>query len=1040
MLGDFLDTQAYEKFTQKIPKSHLFDEPKLTPLHLNLKDFKHTLEIENFNPLKAATKKFTKSDTKNADKAQEFKLPKKIYKALKPIYKALSPEFLLAKFKKEKAQINENFYLHLLHILGLKSVKNKLSPSGDIGSFYELIANKLSEKFPSEFGKNAKNTFNGDSAQNALDSENATQNSANAQECDERVISHIIIWLNRILFLKLVEANLIRFAPNKEQQSSVRFLNSSKIQNFDTLNSLFFDIFNKKPNPNKDINSQIYRQESSPIYEKFNHLPYLNSSLFAKDDKERILISELSDTAELVTAETKKNKEAPKQRKNTLKYLLEFLDKYDFGSGEEFESDTLISASVLGNVFERLNAYKEGSYYTPSFITAYMCRESLEKVVLQKFNEKEPEWNCQSLDDIENEIQRKCRKDRANETKIKAHYKGILNDIRICDPAVGSGHFMAAVLNQMVKIHYDLGLFAVKNTTLILQNEEIIIEDFAYEHSGTNKAQQIQKALFELKRNIIENNLFGVDINPNSVEICRLRLWIELLKNSYYLQSGDENYDLELGSEIHQMQTLPNIDINIKCGNSLISYFELERSLTHYPNIKERIKKYKIAVKDYKEGFYDDKTRIEKEIKALKESFRTFCFADKFKKEIKAFEKKCEAYSKKYGNFLAKDDENLSLYISQGFGFFDFDENEARAEFAALKKDYESIFNLESNKPLEWRFEFPELLNENGDFTGFDLIIGNPPYVVKDERDYPQYQWASDLYTMFFEMGFKLVKANGFLSFITPRFWLVNKNCEKMRKYFLNSVNLLSLAETNPFDKAVTENIISEFQLCSPKQNIIEHYKESGKVFHFIGNVDKNDFLRNSKCEIVFNIDKTLLALLDKICQNTTPLKSIMQTKRGAEYGKKFIKGFKNGMKILLGEDIKAYIIKWNETFVDTSLKDIQRLSGFFDSENLIYLRRVDNRLSACMSSEKFAFTKNIYGIKITNSKYSSKFILGLLNSNLLNFYYRKKFTLKKETVFPEIQTYLYEQLPISEINSQNSKIARRGCEFDEVNLKAKES
>ena len=246
-----------------------------------------------------------------------------------------------------------------------------------------------------------------------------------------------------------------------------------------------------------------------------------------------------------------------------------------------------------------------------------------------------------------------------------------------------------------------------------------------------------------------------------------------------------------------------------------------------------------------------------------------------------------------------------------------------------------------------------------------------------------------------------------------------------MRKHFLNSVNLILLAETNPFEIAKTENVITIMQNCSPKQSTIEHYKYIDENFNFVANIDKKDFLANSKSEIIFNVDKNLLALLDKIQKNTTPLKPIMQTKRGAEYGKKFIKNFENGMKILIGEDIKACFIKWNNTFVDTSLKDIERLREFFDSENLIYLRRVDNRLSACMSSEKFAFTKNIYGIKITNNKYNPKFILGLLNSKLLNFYYRKKFTMKKEDIFPEIQTYLYEQLPIPQINSQNSKIVR---------------
>ena len=882
--------------------------------------------------------------------------------------------------------LNSAFYEELLYILGLCEVKESskllIKPSSQSAN---TLYNAILAKLPQD-----KQDF-------------------------ERVMSFVVLWLNRILFLKLIEANLVRFNDDE----SLKFLNPNKVRNFKALSQLFFEILAKKP---KDrANSTL------------DYLPYLNSALFQKQAIEREIldISALDDSATLpYFAKTQiKDKNAKKKAGSVplLVYIFEFLDAFDFGSDEKSPElalqKELISSSVLGLVFEKLNGYKEGSFYTPSFITSYMCRASLEKVILSKFNDKF-KWQCEDLKALRERI------DRDFSTKAQ-EFKAVLNSIRICDPAVGSGHFLVSALNEMIAIYHALGLAQRLNPCeLALLSDELVItkpngEIYAYKKPKikNDESHAIQKALFTLKKQIIENNLFGVDINENSCEITKLRLWIELLKNSYYLQKDDEGFDENLNDEIHQMQTLPNIDINIKCGNSLISYFELNRSLTHYPNIKERMQKYKSVIKDYKEGFFDDKMRIEKEIKALKESFRTFCFKDKFNKEIKAFTAKCEAYSKKYGNFLAKDDENLSLYIAQSFSFFDFDESKARLEFSALKKEYESIFNLESKKPFEWRFEFPEVLNEQGEFMGFDLVVGNPPYVVKKKKDYPQYQWNGDLYTMFFELGFKLAKQNGYLNFITPRFWLVNASCEKMRKYFLNSVNLLSLVETNPFEQAKTENVITEIQICNKQQNFIKHSKEVDKIFSFVDNIDKKDFLVNFKCEIIFNVDKNLLALFDKICKDTILLKSIMQTKRGAEYGKKFIKEFNSGMKILLGEDMRAYNIEWNDTFVDISLKDIQRLLEFFNTKNLIYLRRVDKRLSASMPNEMFAFTKNIYGIQIINKKYNPKFILGLLNSKLLNFYYLKKFTTKKEDIFPEIQTYLYEQLPIPQINSTNQNL-----------------
>ncbi len=527
-----------------------------------------------------------------------------------------------------------------------------------------------------------------------------------------------------------------------------------------------------------------------------------------------------------------------------------------------------------------------------------------------------------------------------------------------------------------------------------------------------------------------------MDINPNSVEICKLRLWIELLKNSYYLRDSSEGFSANLSDSIHQMQTLPNIDINIKCGNSLISRFDLCDSLNHIPNIAHRIAEYKNLVFDYKNAdqaiLKVHKSDIEAKIAHIKKSFNLVLKDPKTKI---ALEKAIEKHTARYGFYLL-DDESILAGLNGGFHkLFDNEMSLNEKEQESALESYANITKLrkkldfalsgkEYEGAFEWRFEFPEVLDKNGDFMGFDLIIGNPPYVVKKKQEYPKYKWNGDLYTMFFEMGFKIAKPNYYVNFITPRFWLVNESLESMRKYFLEKVNLLSLSESNPFTRAKTENVIAEIQICTPNQDTIKHYKETNEIFNFIDNVEKDIFSQNAKSEIVFNVDRNLIALFDKICKNKIQLKSIMQTKRGAEYGKNFVRDFNKGMKILLGGEVKAYSVEWNQTFIDSKLKDIQRLFDFFKAKDLIYLRRVDKRLSASMTSESYAFTKNIYGIKITNAKYNPKFILALLNSKLLNFYYLKRFTTKKEELFPEIQTYLYEQLPIPKLNAKNKKIA----------------
>lgn len=136
---------------------------------------------------------------------------------------------------------------------------------------------------------------------------------------------------------------------------------------------------------------------------------------------------------------------------------------------------------------------------------------------------------------------------------------------------------------------------------------------------------------------------------------------------------------------------------------------------------------------------------------------------------MKGFNDKCEKYSKKYGNFLAVDDENLKFFVSANLTLFDFDEKEATKEFANLKKEYDNIFNLESNHPFEWRFEFPEILDDDGNFKGFDLIIGNPPYIRiqgldKNSSQYykKHFKVASknyDIYILFIEQCFNLSRS-----------------------------------------------------------------------------------------------------------------------------------------------------------------------------------------------------------------------------------------------------------------------------------------
>ncbi len=704
------------------------------------------------------------------------------------LYQVFSPHILLGyKTHIDSNVLNQNFYEELLYILGLEETKdgaNKLIKLSD-------TPNTLSYAIRENLELDCVRDF-------------------------ESIFELIITWNNRLLFLRLLESMLLSFKHIPKP-----FLDSSVIESFAKLNTLFFEILALRENVRKSIPKEL------------DSIPYLNSSLFDKTELEKQGKEiKLLDSKPLALYKKSILKDTKKPLP-LLEYLFDFLNAYDFTTtpkdiqdNVKINHDKLINAAVLGLVFEKLNGYKEGSFYTPSFITNYMCKQSLQQVVIQKFNTAK-NWDCKDLQSLKSKLDKL--------TDSPDGYKEaneIFDSIKVCDPAVGSGHFLVSMLNNMIELKFHLKILCdenferLKDIQLRLENDEIVLQDstgnphiYQIPSHQNIESHKLQKAIFHNKRTLIESCLFGVDINHNSCEITKLRLWIELLKYSYYI--------FENGKNTNTLQTLPNIDINIKCGNSLISYFDITQSLSHYPNINTKIKDYKQAVQNYKEGLYQDKQALDSKIKELHTAFKNFCFKDKFKSQIKAFEKECDKYSAQYGNYLAKDDKNLSIYVKAGF-FLEFDEAVAQKDFATLQESYNALFNLESNKPFEWRFAFPEVLDNNGDFLGFDLVIGNPPYIRQEEikhlkphlqKAFSIYKGTSDIYTYFFEQGYKILKPKALLSFITSNKYTRAGYGEPLRAFILANTQILHYIDLNGlkiFDSATVDTSIITFAKTPP--------------------------------------------------------------------------------------------------------------------------------------------------------------------------------------------------------------------------------
>ncbi|MEI7424210.1 MAG: Eco57I restriction-modification methylase domain-containing protein [Prolixibacteraceae bacterium] len=769
---------------------------------------------------------FTYFDIRDYDKPLRNE-DKKDDNILIALYKLLSPEHLLKlPFANDSNSLDKSFYSELLHIIGLTETK-------DGGK--KLIQRKnLGDRNPASLIESA--IFQLDNLDKISRLPKPSQfGESNADRLFNVALELSITWINRILFLKLLEAQLIRYHKGDK---SFAFLNTSKVQNFDDLNNLFFSVLARKP---QDRNSEVSQQ--------FAKVPYLNSSLFEPTEIEHLclFISQLKDVKLPLLSSTviKINNQKRTGELLTIEYIFEFLNAYDFaGEGSEEiqeENKRLINASVLGLIFEKINGYKDGSFFTPGFITMYMCRETIRRAVIQKFNEAGSRLSGHGLSgssligessssgfailtdltDVYNVIGQYFTKDQAN---------NLINSLKICDPAVGSGHFLVSALNEIISIKSELKILrdrtgkTLRDYHVTVENDELIVTDDDGELFGYNPAskesQRIQETLFHEKQTIIENCLFGVDINPNSVKICRLRLWIELLKNAYYKSPDTDAKTNGIASlQYPELETLPNIDINIKCGNSLISRYSLDSDLKKaLRNSKWTIDSYRMAVMTYRNAeSKEEKRSMEQLIAKIKNDFES---------EIAANDKRLVRLNKSKGELFALTTQTTLFDRTKAEkAIWDKQVNTLTNSIASLETELEGI---RSNKiyenAFEWRFEFPEVLNEDGDFVGFDVVIGNPPYIslskIKEQSTYFEtsgfqtYSKGGDIYCLFYERGSQILDSNGLLTFITSNSWLRAIYGDLLKKYFIQNMqplSLLNIEDIQIFDEATVEsNIITE--------------------------------------------------------------------------------------------------------------------------------------------------------------------------------------------------------------------------------------
>jgi len=724
-------------------------------------------------------------------------------KSVDEVYFFLSPDIFLRQYNPNIGNtLNRGFYDELLYILGLKEEekqgKKTIVPNGVANTFYSQIFSQT-------------NDF-------------------------EKTLELMIIWLNRILFLKLFEARLVAFNNNP----SFKFLNKSKIPDTTALEKLFFNVL-AVPEGTKG--------------RAYDCIPYLNSSLFEEKELEKSMpISKISGNDSVnYFKDTVLKENTGKQRTGSttlLDYLFDFLDAYNFG--EEGDPSSLISPAVLGLIFEKINGYKEGSHYTPTTITDYMAETAIKKAILTKVKDQ-LNLDYSDFEEFKSQFPHFTEEER---NKIKE----IIRTLTIVDPAVGSGHFLVSALNVLLKIWFDFGMINIHDKYEIkFENDDIKLYKnngpFIYRKDAEGKDDvEFQKIIFQAKKEIIENNLFGVDINSKAVEIARLRMWIELLKNAYY--KPDET-----------METLPNIDINIKVGDSLLApIVEVHLFLK-----QETLAEYKRLFKEYQEATDKQKRKeVREKLKQMRE-------------EIVKSRTLEERYT--YDKLIWNVDFPHTL--NENGGFEGFDVVIANPPYIQLQSDSGRLANL--YQPLKF-----EVFERTG-----------------------------DIYELFIEKSCQLLSNKGFLSFITSNKWMRAGYGESLRKFLRNKTTIkiiIDFCGYKVFPEATVDTNILILSKEKPKQEIVNHnIKIDDKVELEFLNVDKDEFINSYNENIIeyYSREKNTMKQ-NELSYNAFTLadNNVLALKKKIESVGKPLKDW----------DVKIYrgvLTGFNEAFIiDTKTKD----------------------------------------------------------------------------------------------------------------------
>lgn len=612
--------------------------------------------------------------------------------------------------------------------------------------------------------------------------------------------------------------------------------------------------------------------------------------------------------------------------------ILDIFDRYNFtiNENDSYETEVAVDPEMLGKVFENLldvsDRKSKGAFYTPREIVRYMTNESIMNYLLTNLEGKNITKNdleyLFSLGEFTKEYDQQIfEKDYLSDNKplskdifgmpreIIANSKLIdelLIKVKIADPACGSGAFPLGILNEIVRARNVL--------TFYINMIEVLKEKDEKNYWKRIDKKQKERKLYKLKLETIQNCLYGVDIEPSAIDITKLRLWLSIIVDS------DNN----------NVRPLPNLDFNFMIGNSLIDEFEgmklFDETLLNDKVLKKEISKGKIGQQKSLLG---------------SESIKQGILEDIFSKQARFFNEKNLENKKKLKNEI----EKLEISLIK----FTLEVNQNLSKLNEIEKG-----RKERRKPyFLWKLEFAKVFRENG---GFDIVIGNPPYVgegKKKEIFIPvqktsfgekYYIGKMDFWYFFTSLGIELLKENGTLSYIAPNNWTTTAGGKKMRNHIMKEMvikEFIDFGDYMVFENAMQQTMIFLLQKNKNLKNNVKIAKvldktnfkyteffnriEQDKNYsYYISGLNREEYKED---DIIVFLNLTLKYILDKLKIGTITLKKdeiaqgivSPQDFLNKENSIKLNRKIGEGIFVLNSDEIKE------KNFLENEIKDLIR-------------------------------------------------------------------------------------------------------------------